>query len=242
MTFEPTSNLRARFAAALSTMYGDEVPAYRTLVDVAGEVNASAAGDGPVRLSGIDRVTEERHGAIRVGTPGELRQVGEIFRGFGMYPVGFYDLRDTGATPVPVVSTAFRPTDAVELELNPFRVFTSMLTVDDERFFSPDLRDRLNAFLRARTLFGNDLLALARRATDNAGLSGHDADRFVELATAAFELSSAPTDRAWYTELAESRRWPPTSVVWRARTSTISPRACSTSTSCTAGCSRGASR
>ena len=105
-----------------------------------------------------------------------------------MHPVGFYDLRDTGATPVPVVSTAFRPIDPDELELNPFRVFTSMLTVDDERFFSrrparPGSMPSSAAHpVRCRAA------GTGAQATDNAGLSGHDADRFVELATAAFEL------------------------------------------------------
>lgn len=198
--FQPTATLRARFAAALSTMYGREVPAYTTLVNVATEVNTEAAGSA--RLGGIDRVTAERHGAIRVGTPAELAQVARIFRGFGMYPVGFYDLRDTGTVAVPVVSTAFRPIDEDELERNPFRVFTSMLTVDDDRFFSADLRERLEQFLGARTLFDDELLALAERAADDAGLPGEDADRFVTLAAAAFELSAEPTDRAWHDELA----------------------------------------
>jgi uncharacterized glyoxalase superfamily metalloenzyme YdcJ len=195
MTFQTTAHLRTRFAASLSEMYGREVPAYTTLVQVAAQINAE--------LGGNHRVTAERHGAIRVGTPRELQQVGRIFAGFGMYPVGFYDLRDTGNVPVPVVSTAFRPLDPDELEHNPFRVFTSMLTVDDDRFFSPDLRTRLQNFLDRRTLFGAEVLTLAQRAADNHGLDGPDADRFVELATAAFELSVEPTDRAWYTELAE---------------------------------------
>ncbi|OBC01791.1 DUF1338 domain-containing protein [Mycobacterium sp. 852013-50091_SCH5140682] len=193
--FQPTAQLRARFAAALSHMYGREVPAYTTLVEVANEINTELGGDA--------RVTAERHGAIRVGTPRELHQVGRIFAGFGMYPVGFYDLRDTGAVPVPVVSTAFRPIDEDELQRNPFRVFTSMLAVDDDRFFSPDLRSRLRNFLDGRTLFGTELLQLADRAAENRGLAAPDADRFVQLATAAFELSTEPTDRAWYQELAE---------------------------------------
>ncbi|MCV7230048.1 2-oxoadipate dioxygenase/decarboxylase [Mycolicibacterium komossense] len=195
MTVQTLSQLRTRFAAALSTMYGREVPAYTTLVEVATEINSG--------LGGNQRVTAERHGAIRVGTPEELRQVGQVFRGFGMHPVGFYDLRDTGNVPVPVVSTAFRPIDENELERNPFRVFTSMLTVDDERFFSAELRGRLEAFLAKRTLFSPELLTLAARSAEGNGLTGADADRFVELATAAFELSPEPTDRAWYSELAQ---------------------------------------
>ena len=39
-----TWQLRARFAAALSRMYGAEVPAYTTLVDVSAEVNRAGSG------------------------------------------------------------------------------------------------------------------------------------------------------------------------------------------------------
>ena len=92
--------LRAEFARRLSTMYGGEVPLYTTLVEVAGEVNRAVLerdGAEAERLGSIERVTAERHGAIRVGTAGELRQVGLLFAAMGMHPVGFYDLRDAGA-------------------------------------------------------------------------------------------------------------------------------------------------
>lgn len=203
MTVIPTWQLRARFAAALSSMYGREVPAYATLVDVCEDINSAvvAGRDDAERLGDIGRVTAERHGAIRVGTPRELRDVGTIFAGFGMHPVGFYDLRDAARSAVPVVSTAFRPIDAHELARNPFRVFTSMLAVDDRRFFSEDLQSRLETFLGRRTLFGEELLTLAERAITEHGLPSAEADTFVHLATSAFELSSEPTDRAWYAEL-----------------------------------------
>ncbi|NKS35297.1 DUF1338 family protein, partial [Rhodococcus hoagii] len=100
--------LRSRFAAALSRMYGREVPEYTTLVDVTEQVNAdhlAAHPDTAERLGSIGRVTAERHGAIRVGTPAEMHDVAVLFAGFGMYPVGFYDLREA-TPPVPVVSTA----------------------------------------------------------------------------------------------------------------------------------------
>src|SRR6185503_11779986 len=126
-----STELRTRFAARLSTLYGAEVPAYRTLVEVSQDVNQRVvAREGAVaeRLGSIDRVTAERHGAIRVGTPGELAQVARVFGALGMFPCGFYDLRDAAPAPVPVVSTAFRPLDRAELAANPFRVFTSMLS------------------------------------------------------------------------------------------------------------------
>ncbi|MFG2401198.1 2-oxoadipate dioxygenase/decarboxylase [Streptomyces lydicus] len=198
----PTWQLRAAFAQRLSAMYGTEVPAYTTLLEVAGQVNDEVAARDPdaARFGSIDRVTAERHGAIRVGTPEELRQAAQIFAALGMHPVGFYDLRD-GAGAVPVVSTAFRPTDPDELDRNPFRVFTSLLTTGDRRFFDPDLESRLDAFLARRQLFPPELLRLAERAEADAGLPADRAERFLTQAVAAFELSPEPVDRAWYAEL-----------------------------------------
>lgn len=185
-------------------MYGEEVPAYTTLVEVSEEVNrdfAAAHPDLAEHLGSIARVTAERHGAIRVGTPTELSQVARIFAALGMYPVGFYDLREAAASSVPVVSTAFRPTDREELARNPFRVFTSMLAVDDPRFFTPELQERLRAFLEQRTLFPEELLALADRADAEDGLPPEDAERFLDLATASFQLSDEPVEETWYREL-----------------------------------------
>lgn len=196
--------LRAAFAARLSEMYGREVPAYNTLVDVSREVNEDtlrARGADAERLGSIGRVTAERHGAIRVGTPAELRDVARIFGSLGMRPVGFYDLREAAASAVPVVSTAFRPVDAEELARNPFRVFTSLLTPADPRFFDPGLRSRLETFLAGRELFPPELLALADRADAAHELPEPEAERFLHLAVQAFELSSDPIDQTWYEEL-----------------------------------------
>ncbi|WP_432001004.1 2-oxoadipate dioxygenase/decarboxylase [Streptomyces sioyaensis] len=196
--------LRAAFAQRLSDMYGREVPAYTTLVDVSREVNEDvlrAQGADAERLGSIGRVTAERHGAIRVGTPAELQQVARIFGALGMHPVGFYDLREAAASAVPVVSTAFRPVDGEELARNPFRVFTSLLTPADPRFFDADLRARLENFLAGRRLFPPELLDLADRAEAAGELPEADAERFLQLAVQAFELSTEPVDRAWYETL-----------------------------------------
>ncbi|MBT2225409.1 DUF1338 family protein [Nonomuraea sp. NEAU-A123] len=196
--------LRASFARRLSEMYGQEVPAYRTLVEVSREVNDSVlqrAGAGAERLGSIDRVSAERHGAIRVGTPAELQQVARIFGALGMRPVGFYDLREAASSAVPVVSTAFRPVADDELARNPFRVFTSMLTPADPRFFDPDLRQRLERFLAARQLFPPELLELADRAERERELPQEQAGRFLALAVDAFALAEEPIDRAWYETL-----------------------------------------
>jgi uncharacterized glyoxalase superfamily metalloenzyme YdcJ len=204
MTTVEQAELRARFARRLSELYGREVPAYNTLVEVSHEVNRRVLqrdGEAAERLGSIDRVTAERHGAIRVGTPEELSQVARIFAALGMHPTGFYDLRDAHPQPIPVVSTAFRPVDPGELARNPFRVFTSMLVPQDRRFFDEDLEERLTRFLAARRLFPDELLHLADRAEAEGQLDEADAARFLDLAAASFALSPEPVDRAWYTEL-----------------------------------------
>lgn len=203
-TTVPQHELRARFARALSELYGEEVPAYTTLVEVSQQVNADVIaerGSAAERLGDLARVTAERHGAIRVGTPGEMAQVARVFGAVGMYPTGFYDLREASPTPVPVVSTAFRPIGAEELARNPFRVFTSLLVPEDRRFFDVELEGRLREFLAARRLFPGELLELADRAEAEGGLVPEAAERFLSLATASFALSDEPVDRGWYAEL-----------------------------------------
>ncbi|MBJ7340730.1 VOC family protein [Mycolicibacterium sp.] len=192
--------LRARFAADLSHLYATEVPAYTTLVEVSTEVNRDHAGDD--RLGSLERITAERHGAIRVGSPRELAAVADLFAAFGMYPVGFYDLREA-ASPVPVVSTAFRPVDQEELAHNPFRIFTSVLATADARFFEPELRARVHRFLAERELFDPSLISDARIIAADGGCSTERADDFVSRAVSAFALSREPIDAAWYAELSQ---------------------------------------
>ena len=198
----PNWRLRERFAAGLSAMYAHEVPAYTTLVEVSTQVNRDYAArhPGAQRLGSLSRVTAERHGAIRVGTPHELAAVADLFSAFGMVPVGYYDLRDA-VSPVPVVSTAFRPIGGDELARNPFRVFTSMLALQDPRFFDADLRARVQTFLDRRQLFDPALIARARMIAAAGGCGVGEADDFVAQAVAAFALSHQPIEKSWYDEL-----------------------------------------
>lgn len=199
--FLTTWELRAEFALRLAALYGNEVPAYNDLVEISKEVNEDYIrihGEDAARLGSISRVTAERHGAIRVGSAAELAAAARVFAGFGMHPVGFYDLRDATSSSVPVVSTAFRPIDPEELARNPFRVFTSMLVHDDRRFFDEDTQRRLESFVADRTLFGPELLALADESAASGGLPQASGERLLDLATASFELSSEPIDREWY--------------------------------------------
>lgn len=204
MAFVPTWRLRADFALRLSTMYGEAVPAYNTLVEVSSDVNRDFMhrhGDEAERLGTLERVTAERHGAIRVGSPEELAAVARVFAAFGMHPVGFYDLRDASSSSVPVVATAFRPVDQEELARNPFRVFTSLLATQDPRFFDQELQQELREFIDARSLFPDGLLELADRAATGRGLDADEAEQLLELATSVFQLSREPVNDAWYRKL-----------------------------------------
>jgi uncharacterized glyoxalase superfamily metalloenzyme YdcJ len=184
----PPWQLRARFARALSDAYAREVPAHATLVDVAARVDADVLrrdGDRVRRLGGIERVRAERHAAVRVATPGELRRAGQIFAALGMRPVGAYDPGDAAARPAPAVSTLFRPVDPGELARAPFRVFASVLVPGDRRSRTAE---------HHRRVFPPELLRLAERAEAEHGLPPEDARRFLDLATAAFRPSRAPVD------------------------------------------------
>ena len=132
----------------------------------------------------------------------ETGPAGRVFAAFGLHPVGFYDLRNSDGTGVPVVATAFRPIAEDELARNPFRIFTSMLTSDDPRFFDRDVRARLESSFARRELFAPQLVALADRAADLGELAPDDATELVERATDAFRLARAPIDRAWHEQLA----------------------------------------
>ncbi|MDX1511344.1 MAG: VOC family protein [Nitriliruptorales bacterium] len=199
--------LRARFAGALSRMYAAEVPAYGDLVKVCNQINREALGDGSRKASRTEdlgtlaRITAERHGAIRVGSPAELRRVARLFALLGMEPVGFYDLREAKPTSLPVVSTAFRPVDPDDLARNAFRVFTSMLVPEDRRFFDEDLGREISERVAARSLLANGLEVLIGEAEDAGGVARERADDFIRLAVATFELSPEPLDAAWHERL-----------------------------------------
>lgn len=172
--------IRSAFSAAMSAMYRQEVPAYGTLMELVAEVNERTLDAAPAlreRLEAtdsLDRISEERHGAIRLGTPAELAMMRRVFAVMGMHPVGYYDLSTAG---VPVHSTAFRPVGAGALSLNPFRVFTSLLRIDlisDEA-----LRAEAEQTLAARQIFSDAGIELTAKAEKQGGLNKADADRFV---------------------------------------------------------------
>lgn len=203
-----SSEIRAAFSAAMSVMYRDEVPAYGTLLDLVTRVNdetLAAQPDLRTRLEAtdnLDRISEERHGAIRLGTPAELASMRRVFAVMGMYPVGYYDLSTAG---VPVHSTAFRPVGEEALKRNPFRVFTSLLRLD--LVVEEGLRREAAGILAARQIFTDATLALTERAEREGGLSETDAERFVAEVLETFRWhSQASVDAELYHRLHDAHR------------------------------------
>ncbi|ULJ75586.1 VOC family protein [Rhizobium gallicum] len=175
-----SSDIRAAFSGAMSAMYRTEVPAYGTLMDLVARVNKEALAAKPelrARLEAtdnLDRISEERHGAIRLGTADELAMMQRVFAVMGMYPVGYYDLSTAG---VPVHSTAFRPVGEEALKRNPFRVFTSLLRLD--LIADETLRKEAADILAKRKIFTSGAVELTKKAEVEGGLCKEDADRFV---------------------------------------------------------------
>ena len=203
-----TSDIRSAFSAAMSAMYRDEVPAYGTLMELVGRVNDETLAAQPKlkeRLQAtdyLDRISEERHGAIRLGTAAELAMMARVFAVMGMHPVGYYDLSTAG---VPVHSTAFRPIGDAELKRNPFRVFTSLLRLD--LIADEDLREASAQILSKRRIFTEDAIALTEKAERDGGLTMADASRFVDEVLETFRWhDEANVDAAMYERLHDAHR------------------------------------
>ena len=192
--FLDSDAIRTLFSSAMSDMYRAEVPQYGTLMELVAEINeATLAADPMLRQSllrgdEMDRLSLERHGAIRVGTAGELAMIGRAFAVLGMHPVGYYDLAVAG---IPVHSTAFRPIADAALRRNPFRVFTSLLRL--ELIEDETLRAEAADILAARRIFTPGALAMIEKAEQQGGLSAADAGTFVSEVLETFRWHSQAT-------------------------------------------------
>ena len=192
----------------MSALYRREVPAYGALMDLVGEVNDGVLARDPQlarelsEAQQLSRISDERHGAIRLGMARELATIRRLFAVMGMVPVGYYDLSEAG---VPVHSTAFRPVGEAALRVNPFRVFTSLLRlelIEDEA-----LRAEAEAVLARREIFTPACLALIETAEAQGGLSDEDADRFVAEALETFRWHpEALVDADLYRRLHDAHR------------------------------------
>lgn len=200
--------IRSRFSEAMSAMYRQEVPLYGDLIDIVAAVNERVLTEQPAlaselsRSGEIDRLSVERHGAIRLGTSQELGLIRRAFAVMGMYPVGYYDLSTAG---VPVHSTAFRPTDGQALKRNPFRVFTSLLRL--ELIEDKSLRQSAEAILADRRILSKAAIRLIGLAEAQGGLAQDNAEAFVSELLETFRWhGDARIDGATYARLHDAHR------------------------------------
>jgi uncharacterized glyoxalase superfamily metalloenzyme YdcJ len=208
MPFLSADALRTLFSRAMSEMYRAEVPQYGALLDLVAATNANAMARDPAlatrlrREGELDRLAVERHGAIRLGTPEELRVMGRVFAAMGMSAVGYYDLSVAG---VPVHSTAFRPVGEAALRHNPFRVFTSLLRL--ELIADLELRQQAAAILARRRIFTPGLLRLLALQEAQGGLAEADAAEFVREALETFRWHNAAiVDAGTYHRMHDAHR------------------------------------
>ena len=189
-----SDEIRTLFSRAMSNMYRAEVPQYGALIDLVAEVNEATRSTNREldrRLESnaeTQRLSLERHGAIRLATPGELATIRRLFRVMGMYPVGYYDLSVAG---VPVHATAFRPLEQSALRANPFRVFTSLLRLD--LISDANLRTEAEAILARREIYSRRCVELIEQAEREGGLNEGAAQEFVSEALNTFRWHSEST-------------------------------------------------
>lgn len=206
--FVSPDSIRAQFSAAMSLMYKQEVPLYGTLLELVSEINQQVMAEQPkvaeaLRWTGeIERLDQERHGAIRVGTAEELATIARLFAVMGMAPVGYYDLSSAG---VPVHSTAFRAVHEQSLHVSPFRVFTSLLRL--ELIDNLPLRELAQGILAKRKIFTPRALELITQSEHDGGLNAADADEFVREALHTFRWHQDATVTAeQYQQLHDQHR------------------------------------
>ncbi len=196
----PKTALRKSLFAALSALYAREVPLYDKLLETVRDVNGRIAARDPARLPPgrtVDDISAERHGAIRLGKPEEIRDMARFFACLDMMPVDFYNLAEAGAKSQPVISTAFRPLLDAD-----HRVFCSLLMTDA---FAPAMRRRVESALRERRIFSDTLLRLIEKSETAGGLAGGDAETFVAEATALFAWRGTARDQSLYRALVDER-------------------------------------
>eukprot|EP00758_Cryptobia_borreli_P006216 Tbor_TRINITY_DN5100_c2_g1::TRINITY_DN5100_c2_g1_i5::g.26089::m.26089 len=187
--FISPTKTRTLFSKKMSEMYEKEVPQYTKLINMVKEVNHNTILKTKLyESSQLNRITQERHGAIRIGKEQELYLIGRLFAVMGMYPVAYYDLSLAG---IPVHSTAFRPINKEDLEENPFRVFTSLLRIDlikDE-----ETRNTAVEILSKRDIFSPKVKELIKKFESEGGLTEEEAEEYVDSALETFRWHKQAT-------------------------------------------------
>ena len=184
----PAFEIRKLVARGFSAMYGGELPEYNRFTAPVRDSNLEQLNLHPDPHVNRETLMEEKHGAIRVPGPTEMRIVTRIFAVMGMFPVEFYDMTILGSKSLPMTATAFRATDG-SIDESAFRMFCSLLHVDS---IPAAVRDEVLAELeknrRLHPKFSAELLAMLDQAERDGGFEAVEAQRFTALVVDAFGM------------------------------------------------------
>ncbi len=190
--------------AALSSMFGKEVPLYDKSLLVNKVCNQTVTSllaalypGFSISAEQLEKTSGERHGAIRIGKPEEYRWVAGYFAAFALEPHNFYDMTNVGNKSQPIIATAFRSS------LNPeHRVFCSLLMTD---YFDPQTRQRVEALLATREVFSERAKDLIRKNEKQNGLDWDDARQLIEEGvTRIFKWTGRAKDFQLYQDLCKA--------------------------------------
>ncbi|MEL7500400.1 MAG: DUF1338 family protein [Planctomycetota bacterium] len=168
-----SSWIRAEIVRKILDNFQAALPLYKDMMSVAQSINDAA---GPAEAARLGRVM---HAAIRCASPNELQTIRDLFALMRNEPVNYYDLREK----VSVESTAFRPATTEEIELNGFRIFCSMLSMD---CIAEEHRPYIESIIRRRHLFDDELCSLIEIGKEQGGFDQTQAQRFVDKCVALF--------------------------------------------------------
>ncbi len=199
--FADKLQMQNRLFAELSAMFAREVPLYDRSLAVNRDCNTVVCDlverlhrGFAVDAAQLERASGERHGAIRLGRPDELRWIARFFAAFAMEPHNFYNMTDLGPKSQPVLATAFRSRERPE-----HRVFTSLLMTD---YFDASTQARVEALLAGRTVFSDRARELIEKSERQGGLTAADGDALIrEGADRIFKWTGQARDFGLYQEL-----------------------------------------
>jgi uncharacterized glyoxalase superfamily metalloenzyme YdcJ len=197
-------DMQNRLFAALSSMFGKEVPLYDKSLAVNRETNKTVCAlisqihqGFSITDEQLDKTSGERHGAIRIGKPIEYRWIARFFNCFAMQPHNFYDMTNVGSKSQPIIATAFRSVQFPE-----HRVFTSLLQTD---YFDPATRARIENLLASREVFSDRAKQLIEKSERDGGLNSADADALITEGTnRIFKWSGKARDYPLYKDLCDA--------------------------------------
>lgn len=197
--FVDKNQLNSQLFGGLSDMYSKEVPLYAQLYETNLEVNLKTIAANPEKYDGVDpyKLSNERHGAIRLASQEEFQMMTRFFKVMGMHPNNIYDLTSSQYGAQPGISTAFMGLEDIN-----HRMFCTLVLPETlEPKLPQDLLDEIKEAVSKRKIFPDELIKLIEKSEQRGGLEKEDADRFVELGTKVFEWKGRCENKELYDKL-----------------------------------------